>query len=222
MNSSNQKNKICAVIPFYNEEKFIYKVIKDTIQYVDQVFAVDDGSTDNSALIISKLARVKIIKLQNNYGKGYALQKGFDNAINQNFDIVITLDADGQHEPQFIPDFLRCLENFDLCIGNRLNETNQMPLQRIASNKITSFLLSVKLNQKIFDSQCGFRAFKIYVLKNIRTNESGYEAESELLIKAAKKGYKIGSVDISTIYGSEKSKIKPVKAITGFIKILFK
>lgn len=222
MNSSNQKNKICAVIPFYNEEKFIYKVIENTLKHVDQVFAVDDGSTDNSALIISQLPRVKILKLHNNYGKGYALQKGFENAVNQNFDIVITLDADGQHEPHFIPNFLKCLENFDLCIGNRLNNTNQMPLQRIVSNKITSFLLSVKVDQKIFDSQCGFRAYKSEILNKVRIEKNGYEAESELLIKAAKKGYKIGSVDISTIYGSEKSKIKPVKAITGFIKILFK
>ncbi len=96
-----------------------------------------------------------------------------------------------------------------------------MPIQRRLSNKLTSLLLSIKTGQKIIDSQCGFRAYKSEVIKNIKTNFPGFEAESEMIIKAARKGYKIGFVDITTIYGDEKSKMKPVRAIIGFLRVLF-
>ena len=96
-----------------------------------------------------------------------------------------------------------------------------MPLHRKMSNKITSFLLSLKTGVKIIDSQCGFRAYKAEVIKNIRTVKNGYEAESEILIKAARKRYKIGFTDISTIYGNEESKMSPVKTTFNFIKVLF-
>jgi len=97
-----------------------------------------------------------------------------------------------------------------------------MPLQRILSNKITSFLLSVKTGQDIKDSQCGFRAYSSEILKEVKTEYSGFEAESEMLVKAAKKGYKIGFVDIPTIYGTENSKMRPFQAIFGFIKVILK
>jgi hypothetical protein len=97
-----------------------------------------------------------------------------------------------------------------------------MPIQRIISNKITSFLLSVKTGQNIFDSQCGYRAYNINVLKLIKTFTFGYEAESEILISAAKKDFKIGFVKIPTIYGNEKSKMNSFSAILGFIKVLLK
>ncbi len=97
-----------------------------------------------------------------------------------------------------------------------------MPIQRILSNRITSSLLSIKTGQKISDSQCGFRGYKAAVLKNVNSYSSGYEAESEMIIYASRADFKIGFVNIPTIYGNEKSKMNPVEAILGFIKILFK
>ncbi len=96
-----------------------------------------------------------------------------------------------------------------------------MPFQRIMSNKLTSFLLSKKTGMKIIDSQCGFRAFSREVLMNVQSRSNGYEAESEIIILAARAGFKIGFVEVQTIYGNEKSKMNPVKAIFGFIKVLF-
>ena len=89
------------------------------------------------------------------------------------------------------------------------------------SNKITSFLLSLKTGKKIIDSQCGFRAYRAEVIKNIKTVKNGYDAESEIIIKASRKGYKIGFTDISTIYGNEESKMSPIKTTFNFIKVLF-
>lgn len=222
MNRLNQKVKVCAVIPFYNEKNFLFDVVSETLNFVDFIIAVNDGSSDGSEKTIVNLNRVQVISLNRNYGKGYALQVGFNECIKNNFDIVFTLDADKQHDPAFIPDFISQINTFDIVIGNRLTDTSDMPMQRIISNKITSFLLSVKTGQNIFDSQCGYRAYNINVLKLIKTFSVGYEAESEILISAAKKDFKIGFVKIPTIYGNEKSKMNSFSAILGFIKVLLK
>ena len=126
-----------------------------------------------------------------------------------------------QHNPKSIPALLSGLDNFDLVVGNRLKDLSGMPFQRIMSNKLTSFLLSKKTGMKIIDSQCGFRAFSRKVLLNVQSRSNGYEAESEFIILATRAGFKIGFVEVQTIYGNEKSKLNPVKAIIGFIKVLF-
>ena len=126
-----------------------------------------------------------------------------------------------QHNPKSIPALLSGLDNFDLVVGNRLKDLSGMPFQRIMSNKLTSFLLSKKTGMKIIDSQCGFRAFSRKVLLNVQSRSNGYEAESEIIILATRAGFKIGFVEVQTIYGNEKSKLNPVKAIIGFIKVLF-
>jgi glycosyltransferase involved in cell wall biosynthesis len=222
LSSLNPKSKVCAVIPFYNEKDFILNVVRETLNYVDKVFAVNDGSTDLSEKQIAYLENVNILDLKSNKGKGKALQAGFDECVNNNFNIIVTIDGDNQHDPKYIPEFIEKLNSYDIVIGNRLLNTKSMPLQRIMSNKLTSFTLSLKTGQNIPDSQCGFRAYKKEVLQNVRTSFSGYEAESEILIYAARKGFKIGFVNIPTIYGDEKSKMNPIGAITGFIKVLFK
>ena len=222
MNSLNQKPKFCAVIPFYNENDFLFDVVSETLNFVDKVITVNDGSSDGSEKTINNLERVQVISLNRNYGKGYALQVGFNESLKQNFDIVITLDADKQHNPAFIPEFISQLNYFDIVIGNRLNDTKNMPIQRILSNKITSSLITIKTGQKILDSQCGYRGYKVELLKNVKSYSDGYEAESEMIVYAARSGFKIGFVNISTIYGNEKSKMNPFKTILGFIKILFK
>jgi len=222
LSSLNPKSKVCAVIPFYNEKDFILNVVSETLKYVDQVFAVNDGSTDLSEKQIAGLENVNIINLKLNKGKGTALQAGFDECIKSNFNFIVTIDGDNQHDPKYIPEFIENLKRFDIVIGNRLMDTKSMPLQRIISNKLTSFFITMKTGQEIPDSQCGFRAYKKEVLQNVRTSYSGYEAESEILIYAARKGFKIGFVNIPTIYGDEKSKMNPIGAIVGFIKVLFK
>jgi glycosyltransferase involved in cell wall biosynthesis len=212
---------VCAIIPFYNEKETLKKILYETSKYVDHIFAVNDGSTDNLYIEESKIKGVEYIALDKNYGKGKALDVGFEKAISLGFKYVVTLDADLQHDPQYIPQLLDKLISYDIVIGNRLNNFKGMPLQRRASNKLTSMLLTVKTGQKILDSQCGFRAYRREVLEKVKTEYSGFEAESEILIKAARKKFRIGFTDIPTVYGNEKSKMRPLQAIFGFIKVLF-
>jgi glycosyltransferase involved in cell wall biosynthesis len=182
---------------------------------------VNDGSNDYSYQSTRKKSDIKVIDLDKNYGKGKALSVGFEEAISSGFKFVISLDADLQHDPKYIPSLISALKSFDIVIGNRLNNLKGMPLQRKLSNTLTSFFLSVKTRQKIIDSQCGFRAFRVEVLREVKTKSFGFEAESEMLVKAAKKSFSISFIDIPTIYGNEKSKMQPIKAIGGFLKVLF-
>ncbi len=220
MNNCSKKNKICAVIPFYNEHNSIKDIITETLNFVDVVIAVNDGSTDGSINEVPQSEKVILLSFNRNSGKGFALKAGFEKSIDLNSDYTITLDADYQHPPENIPKLISGLDEYDIVVGNRLTNISEMPLHRIASNKITSFLLSFKTKIKLLDTQCGFRAFKTDILKYILPSYSGYEAESEMLVKAAKKNYKIGFIDIPTIYGNEQSKMKSFQAIHGFLRVL--
>ena len=126
-----------------------------------------------------------------------------------------------QHPPEEIPKFLEALSFYDVVIGNRLNDLSQMPVQRILSNKLSSGLLSLKAKRKIYDSQCGYRGFRTKILSSILPHFTGYEAESEMIILAARENYKLGFVSIPTIYGEEKSNVRPFNIMAGFIKTLF-
>jgi len=221
LNRSNNINKIAAVIPFYNESKTINEVIEKTLRHVNYIYAVDDGSTDNSSQKITSRENVFIIRNPVNCGKGYALKTGMKKAIDEGFNKIVTLDADLQHNPDEIPSFLAGLKDYHIVIGNRLKDLSEMPMQRRMSNKISSKLLSIKTGQKIIDSQCGFRAYRSEVIENIKTEKNGYEAESEILIKSSRLDYKIGFVNISTIYGEENSKMNGLKTTIDFIRLLF-
>jgi len=221
LNTSKNNNKIAAIIPFFNERATINQVIQLTLKHVDAVIAIDDGSTDNSSETIALTENITLIVNATNRGKGFALRKGLSYAVEKGFDKLITIDADMQHNPDEIPLLCSKLNDYPIVIGNRLNNLKGMPLQRKISNKITSYLLSIKTGQDILDSQSGFRAYSAEVIANVKTDEDGYEAESEILIKASQKGYRIGFENISTIYGDEISNMNPVKSTIGFIKLIF-
>lgn len=219
MISSRKANNICVVLPIYNEVKHLDKLIPEIHKYTDQLICVDDGSTDGTTEKLKKYDYIKLISLEKNMGKGKALYYGLSESISSGSDVTITLDADGQHDPALIPTFISENSFCDFVIGNRMNDLGKMPLQRIVSNRITSWLLSKKLRVKIIDSQSGFRSFSTSKLKNILPSSSGFEAETEMIIKAAKLNYKIRNVNIPTIYNDNKSKINPIKTIIGFIKV---
>lgn len=159
--------------------------------------------------------------MNQNIGKGFALVEGLKRSVNEGASFTFTIDADFQHPPELIPNFLGLADNFDLIIGNRLNDVSKMPIQRRASNYLTSKLLSIKTGVKILDSQSGYRLFRTSCIMNILSSRNGFEAESEMIVNAAKNNFKIGFVSIPTIYGDTDSKMRPMEAIWGFIKVIF-
>jgi glycosyltransferase involved in cell wall biosynthesis len=221
LSSTLNKVETCAVIPFYNKEKTIKEIIEKTLQHVNCVIALDDGSIDDSVKKITKDGKIILLQNNNNRGKGYSLSLGFRKSIELNSEYTVTLDADIQHPPDLIQNFLEKLHDDDIIIGNRLESFEDMPLHRILINKLTSFLLSLKTKRKIEDSQCGFRVYRTKILSNIIPKFYGFEAESEIIINAIRKNYKTDYFNIPTIYEEEKSKMKSVQTITRFIKVLF-
>ena len=220
MNNISVKNKSCAIIPFYNESDNLADIISQALVHVEHIIAVNDGSTDNSLEQIPRSEQITILSFEQNQGKGFALREGFKKSIELSFEFTVTIDADFQHHPDYIPTLLAELKYNDIVIGNRLRNIKSMPIQRVLSNKLTSLLLSLKVKQKILDSQCGFRAFRTEILKDILPSLNGFEAESEIIVNAARKNLNINFVHIPTIYGKRKSKMKSFDAIKGFLKVL--
>lgn len=212
--------KICVIIPTYNEAKSIERLVKQLIGEGFNIIVVDDGSKDNSGLIASR-AGARVINNERNLGKGAALRKGFKYALDYDYDAVITMDGDGQHHPEDLEKFCEIAQddNVAIVVGNRMFQVRNMPLARIITNKLMSIFISFICRQNIPDTQCGFRLIKKEVLEKLDLKTEKYEIESEVLIKASKTGHRIKSVNIHTIYGTEKSQINPV--IDAFRFILY-
>lgn len=213
--------KICVIIPAYNESKTIGNLIQGVKRQNLDILIIDDGSCDNTAKIAQNNGTTPIVNSKNK-GKGISLTKGFHYALDNGFDAVITMDADGQHDPNDIPYFTRLAKYSDssIFIGNRMVKPKNMPKIRFLTNKFMSWLISLIAKQNILDTQCGFRLIKKEVLKKIKFDTAKFETESELLIKASRLGFKIESVPINTIYRGEKSKINPVIDTLRFIRFI--
>ena len=162
---SENQNNICAVIPFYNEEKHLSAIINDVLKFVDKLILVNDGSTDLSKDKIPTNEKIVVLTHSENLGKGAALCTGILKSLELKSSITITLDADNQHDPIFIPNFIDCIEEFDCVIGSRKKDKTSMPNHRRLSNFLTSKLLSIKTGKEILDSQSGYRAFRTNILK---------------------------------------------------------
>lgn len=212
--------KTCVIIPAYNEEKIIGTLI-DRIRAAGlDIIVVDDGSID-ATVKVAEQKLVTVLTTPKNQGKGIALRRGFDYALKNQYETIVTLDADGQHNPASIKDFIEAQKKTgaDLVLGNRMRNTENMPLVRIVTNRFMSWLISRASGQKIPDTQCGYRLIQARVLKNITLLSNRYDMESEILIEAAKKGFRIEFISIETIYQQgEKSKIHPIWDTLRFIK----
>jgi glycosyltransferase involved in cell wall biosynthesis len=211
-----------ALICAYNEEKRIKSVVNKTFRYVDAVLVVNDGSKDNTLREVKKTKAV-ILSHKTNKGKGEALKTGFRYIKNKPYDIIVLLDADGQHDPADIPKLLKELDKgYDIVIGTRRKRGTKMPLIRRFTNFTTSLIISSIVGQKIKDSQSGFRVLRSKVIRAVDLVSKKYEVESELLVKASRKNYKIGSAPIKTIYGKEVSAISPLKDTYRFVRLIFR
>ena len=215
--------KIAIVIPAYNEAQNIDSLVRAVRALGYDCIVVDDGSVDKTDLIATE-AQAVVIKTGGKSGKGHALKMGFDYVLAHGYEALIAMDGDGQHSPADISAFVTCCQNTnaDIVSGNRMQNPKGMPLIRFATNHFMSWLISLFCHQNIPDTQCGFRLIKSKVLQVIKLESSDFEIETEVLIKASKKGFKIASVGIQTIYRNEVSKIQPVRDTFRFIAYLWR
>jgi glycosyltransferase involved in cell wall biosynthesis len=154
-----------------------------------------------------------------NRGKGVALRTGFHYAVQSGFDYILTMDSDGQHDPEEIPKLLAAAEHAAIVIGHR-QDGDRMPAARRLTNQLMSAIVSRLIRQRIPDSQCGFRAFRAHVLKEIPLSTAHFDLETEVLLAASRRGWTITSVPVRTIYQSHGSHIHPLFDGLRFIRLI--
>ncbi len=211
--------KKIAIIPAYNEQLTIGSIITLTRKYVDEILVIDDGSNDMTSIIAKELG-CGIIKFENNKGKGIALTKGFEKAIQNGGDIIITLDGDGEHNPKDIPNLLDPVINgeCDVSIGVRYNDgRGKTPRVRRIGQQVLDAQTSIIAKHQFTDSQSGFRCFSRKAIEDIKANIKGYEAESLILIEAIKKGFRIKEVPIDAEYRKKSSIVQPISQGFGIL-----
>ena len=213
--------RTCVIIPTYNESKAIAGLISQIRKLGLKVIIIDDGSKDDTAKIAVD-AGAEVLRNQANTGKGASLIKGYAFAVSQGFEAVISMDGDGQHSTDDIKLFIQKAEssNCGIVIGNRMTMTKEMPAVRIMTNRFMSWSISLIIKQDVADTQCGFRLVKKEVLQKINLTTSKYETESEVLIKAARLGFKIESIPVKTIYSGQKSQINPFVDTLRFLRYM--
>ncbi len=195
-----ERDLVCAIIPAYNAESTLAQVIEDVRAQVPDIIVVDDGSDDDTAKVATEAGGVHVLRHEINRGKGDALKTGFACAAENGFRTAITLDADGQTDPAQIPRMLEAYNNerADVVVGSRLEQFEGIRWYRQLSNATSSFLVSKLAGCRIEDTQSGYRIIDVNVWQNIPPRASRYEAESEFLVDACRRGYKVMSVRIST------------------------
>ena len=217
--------KVCLLLPAYNESRTIGRIIQEASEFIGEIVVIDDGSSDETAEIASADDAVCLANTTNR-GKGNALKKGFAYAIEHGYELVFTMDSDGQHDPADIPRFLEHFHSThpDILIGARDTENlrTSMPFHRRVNNRLVSYVGSKLCGQRVPDFQSGYRLIRIDVLRQVYLETERYETESELLIKAGKLGFRIESLPIQTRYGDEVSHIKPLREMWLFFRLLLR
>ena len=205
---------IVACIPAFNEEKAIAGVVRKARRFVDTVVVCDDGSSDNTAAIAESFGAI-IVKHSRNMGKGTALVNLFETSRKLGAKAIVTLDGDGQHDPSDIPNVLRpVLEgSADISVGVRFNGNNQefIPSYRIIGNRLVTILANFGSDSPVSDTTCGFRAYSRRAVEGIRIFTRGMGVDSQILMDARRKRFRIKEAQVSVRYGADTSTLNPVQ-----------
>lgn len=206
--------RVLALIPAYNAAKSVGDVVRTTREVVPEVVVINDGSRDDTAAV-ARVAGAEVVDHPQNRGKGGALKTGFAYALEHGYDVVITLDADGQHLPREIPKFLKARQETkaDLIIGGRSHLFDQMLPRRRLANRFSAWSIAKASGTGITDSQSGFRLYSTKLLRNVRLRTEGFDLESEVIVHAGRGGFKVITIpiDLGFVDGISTSHYKPLK-----------
>ena len=193
-------------IPVYNESRHVGDVLAAVQRYVDNILVVDDGSTDDTASVLAGIDNVRVIRHRRNQGYGQSLVDAFNYAICHEMDWVITMDCDGQHEPESLPRFLSAAaaDDCDIVSGSRYlpgdGETDSPPADRRAINGRITRRINDVLGLGISDAFCGFKAYRVSRLGALNLTEAGYAMPLQLWVHAARQGLRIREIPVRLIY----------------------
>ncbi|TGV02228.1 DUF2062 domain-containing protein [Flavivirga rizhaonensis] len=223
INLTNQKItdlSVCVLIPTYNNDRTLKRVIDGILQFTQHIIIVNDGSTDNTSQILEGYSQLQQIHIEKNKGKGNALRMGFKHAEALGYHYAITIDSDGQHFPEDIPAFVNELEKSDdkniLLIGARNMSQKDVPKKSSFGNKFSNFWFWTETGIKLQDTQSGFRLYPLEALKKLKFYTSKFEFEIEVIVKAAWSGVTVKNIPVRVLYDETErvSHFRPFKDFT--------
>ncbi len=211
----------CVVIPTYNNEKTLEKVVQDVLRITGDVIVVNDGSTDSTSRILQKFQNIKVVSYPRNQGKGYALKKGFEAAVKEGYEYAITLDSDGQHYASDIDAFIRKVQDQpdSLIVGSRRLPEERMRQGSSFANRFSNFWFKFIAGITLPDTQSGFRLYPLLKLKDIHFYTRKYEFELEVLVRSAWKGITVTSIPIGVFYPDPAERVSHYRPIKDFVRI---
>ncbi|MGO4772817.1 DUF2062 domain-containing protein [Flavobacterium sp. W22_SRS_FK3] len=196
-----QLTNFCVIVPTYNNQKTLQKVLDSLLKYTQNLIIVNDGSTDETSEILKQYSEFTQIHHPKNLGKGRALRNGFRKAIEMKFEYAITIDSDGQHFASDIPNFIAEIQkepNF-LLIGSRNMTQENVPKKSSFGNKFSNFWFKFETGIKLDDTQSGFRLYPLQLIpKQFFTNK--FEFEIEVIVRSAWKGIPVKNIPIQVLY----------------------
>ena len=216
------KNLGCiVVIPTYNNAGTIAQVISSVKEFAEDIMVVNDGSTDATSEILHSLDGIKLLEYEKNQGKGYALKLALKTARELGYTYALTIDADGQHYADDIPQFVRRIEEVpgSLLVGARNLTADNMPSKNTFANNFSNFWFKVETGQSLSDTQSGFRMYPLSSLDGIRFISGRYEFEVEVIVRAAWRGVNVENVPIKVYYAPEGERVSNFKHFKDFARI---
>ncbi|QDV25684.1 glycosyltransferase family 2 protein [Aureliella helgolandensis] len=197
-------SKWLAALPVYNEEHYVDDVLREVSKYAENILVIDDGSSDGTAERLAAWKDVHVERHPQNTGYGSALQTAFRYAIEQEYEYLITLDCDGQHQPKRLPQFLEACEGADIVSGSRYLKRyegdSEPPTQRLKINRQITQQLNETLQLNLTDAFCGFKAYRVEALKRLDIKDNGYAMPLEVWVQAAMRGLRVIEIPVPLIY----------------------
>lgn len=213
--------KVCVVVPTYNNAPTLPSVLSGILKQTSHVIVVNDGSTDNTEKILSRFSGLEIAAYPKNVGKGFALQTGFRRAVDLGYDYAITIDSDGQHDPDDLVLFLDKLEAhpYSVIIGARNMDQAGVPGKSSFGNRFSNFWFRVNTGIVRSDTQSGYRLYPLRAMEGIRFRTKKFEFEIEVLVQAAWKGIEVTEVPVRVYYPEKGKRISHFRPFRDFVRI---
>jgi glycosyltransferase involved in cell wall biosynthesis len=220
-------SRVVIVIPAYNEAVTVGGILARCLECVGEVVVIDDGSTDDTAAVVRNFP-VELLRNDGNEGKAASLVRGMRRAVERGAEIVVTMDADGQHRPEDLSQLIGCAAAYPgrIVIGSRLHQREAFPPLRYIGNRIADFWISWACGYRVEDSQSGFRLYPSSLLAQLDVPhgpDRGFVFESEILIEAARRGVRSISVPIPALYEGttvRASHFRPIRDVLRIVRMV--